>query len=64
MPGFAYSVKYTAAPIPIGVAIISVITIMYNVFTMLPRIPNVPSRVDGIVDRNCQLIEETPLKAT
>ena len=55
-PGFAYSFKYTAAPTPTGVAIIIVITMIYNVLRRFPAIPSVPLRTDVSHVRNSQLI--------
>ena len=41
-PGFAYSFRYTAEPMPRGVAMSRVMITMYSVFIIFPRIPKVP----------------------
>ena len=41
-PGFAYSFRYTADPMPRGVAMSRVMITMYSVFIIFPRIPKVP----------------------
>ena len=61
LPGLAYSLRYIALPTPIGVAIIMVIRIISNVFTILPAIPTVPFNTLVTEVRNVMLTAEIPL---
>ena len=61
LPGLAYSLRYIALPTPIGVAIIMVIRIISNVFTILPAIPTVPFNALVTEVRNVMLTAGIPL---
>ena len=61
LPGLAYSLRYIALPTPIGVAIIMVIRMISNVFTILPAIPTVPFNALVTEVRNVMLTAGIPL---
>ena len=54
-PGFAYSFRYTAEPMPRGVAISRVMITIYSVFIIFPRIPKVPFVALEAVLKNAQV---------
>ena len=64
LPGFAYSLRYTAAPILIGVAIIMEMNMISSVLTILPAIPTVPLSTEVTDVRKDQLTLPAPLYST
>ena len=63
-PFFAYSFRKIALPIPIGVAIIIVITMISTVFKILPAIPTVPLSTDVTPVKNERLTVDAPFIKT
>ena len=63
-PGLAYSLRYTAAPTPMGRAASMVSTTISNVFNRFPAMPTVPLSLEVTVVRKAQLTLPTPRSST
>ena len=63
-PGLAYSLRYTAAPTPMGRAASMVSTTIIRVFSRFPAMPTVPLSLEVTVVRKAQLTLPTPRIST